>query len=98
MRIAASVGTGKLEPLKLRSWNFSLAASLACSAFSANAAGAGADHFVTAAMRTDDVHEHISKRLLHSVGMAAAVAHYLRRAIVRRMTYDYVDQLLFACP
>jgi len=55
-----------------------LAASLASSAFSANAASAGTDHFVTAAMRTDDVHEHISKRLLHSVGMAAAVAHYLR--------------------
>ena len=76
MRIAASVGTGKLEPLKLRSWNFSLAASLARAALGANAAGASANHLVAAAMRTDDIHEHISKRLLHPFGMAAAVAHY----------------------
>src|SRR5438093_689723 len=72
MRMAAWVAAAKLGAVEASP----LAASLACAAFSANAAGAGADHLVAAAMRTDDVHEHVSKRLLHPFGVAAAVAHY----------------------
>ena len=73
-----------------------LAASLARSAFRANAARAGPDHFVAAAMRTDNVHEHVAERFLHAIGVAAAVGRYLRRTIVSRMARDYIDQFLFS--
>ena len=49
-------------------------------------------------MRTDDVHEHVAERFLDATGVAAAVAHHLRLAVVRRMTGDHVDQLFFASP
>ena len=57
---------------------FGSAAALARSTLGANAAGAGSDDFVAAAMRADDVHEHVAERFLHAVGMTAAVAHHLR--------------------
>ena len=40
------------------------AASLARATFGADAAGAGADDFVAAAMRTGDVHEHVAERFM----------------------------------
>src|ERR1700720_4243193 len=52
--------------------------SLTRSAFRADAACARPNHFVTAAMRTDDVHEHGSECFLHAIGVAAAIWCHLR--------------------
>src|SRR5437660_10985368 len=75
-----------------------LATTLARPALCANTAGAGPDHFVATAMRTDDVHEHVPERFLHAIGMTLAIARYLRLAVVRRMARDHVDQFFFAGP
>ena len=75
-----------------------LATSLACAAFGANPAGAGPDNLIAAAMRTDDVHEHVAERFLDATGVAASVAHHLRLALIRRMIGDHVDQLFFTRP
>src|ERR1700736_7032815 len=66
------------------------AAALAGPALGAHSAGAGPDHFVAAAMRTDDVHEHVSERFLDAIGVTAAVRRNLGFAIVGRMARDYV--------
>src|SRR5467141_1005399 len=73
-------------------------AALAGAALSAHSAGAGPNHFVAAAMRTDDVHKHVPERFLHAVSMTAAIAQNLRPAVVRRVTRDHVDQFSFAGP
>src|SRR5713101_7073577 len=75
-----------------------LAASLARSAFRADAARASANHFVAAANRTDAIHEHAAERFFHAFGVAAAVAPELPRArgIIRRIVRDHVDQFLLA--
>src|ERR1700682_4637849 len=53
--------------------------SLTRSAFRADAARARPNHFVTATMRTHNVHEHGAKRSLHSIRVAAAIWCHLRR-------------------
>ena len=73
-----------------------LAASLTRSAFSANAARASPNDFVTAAVRTDDVHEHVAECFLHAIGVTAPIRCHLRRAVVWRMTRDYVDEFLLS--
>jgi hypothetical protein len=71
------------------------ATALTGSALGANPAGTGPDHFVAATMRTDDVHEHVSERFLHAIGVTVAIARYLRLPVVRRMACDHIDQFLF---
>src|SRR5579864_7299272 len=72
------------------------AAALASAAFGADAAGAGTDHFITAAMRADDVHEHVSKRFLNAIGVAAAVPANLRFAVIGRVAGDHIENFFFA--
>src|SRR5207245_4625248 len=76
----------------------SLTAALACAALGADAARASANYFVAAAMRTDDIHEHVPECFLDTIGVTAAVAQHLRLAVVRRMARDHVDQFFFAGP
>ena len=64
------------------------AAALARAAFRANAAGAGADHLVAAAMRAGDVHEHVAERFCYTLGVGVAVAGRRRTAFVRRVIRD----------
>src|SRR6266699_3691368 len=75
-----------------------LAASLARSAFRADAAGPGANHFVATADRADDIHEHAAERFLHAFRVAAPVAPELSRArgIIRQIARDHVDQFFLA--
>ena len=75
-----------------------LATSLARAAFGANSARAGPDDLIAAAMRTNNVHEHVPQRLLHAIGVAAAVTDHLWLTIVRRMARDHVDQFISAGP
>src|SRR5437870_3024981 len=72
------------------------ATTLAGAALGADAAGAGADDFVAAAVRADDVHEHVAERFLDAIGVAAAVSDHLRFAVVRRMARDHVEDFFFA--
>src|SRR5438128_9807674 len=74
------------------------AAALTRAALGANTAGAGSDHFVTAAVRTNNVHEHVAERFLHAIGMTLAIPRYLRLTVVRRMARNHVDQFFFARP
>ena len=71
-------------------------AALAGAAFGADAAGAGPDNFVAAAMRTNYVHEHVPKRFLDTIGVAVAVSSNLRFAVVRRVTYDHIEDFFLA--
>jgi predicted nuclease with TOPRIM domain len=71
---------------------FALTASLARTALGADAASAGADHFVASTMRADDVHEHIAERFFHPLRMSVARAEYFRVAFARRIVRDHIDQ------
>src|SRR5262249_26906769 len=73
------------------------AAALARAAFGANTAGTGADHFIAAAMRADDVHEHVPERFLHAIGVTAAVSDNPWFAIVWCVTRNHVENFFFAC-
>src|SRR5947209_2842070 len=68
-------------------------AALARATLGAHSACARADHFITAAMRADDVHEHVSERFLDAIGVAVTVPGDLRFAIVRRVTRVYIENL-----
>ena len=70
--------------------------SLAGSAFRANAAGAGAHDFVAAAMRADDVHEHVPDHFLHPICVGMPIAACVRLAFVRGMARDDIDQFLLS--
>src|SRR2546421_5017204 len=58
------------------------AAALARAALGADAAGAGAHYLVAAAMRANDVHEHVAEHLLHSIRVGVPVAAYVRLTFV----------------
>src|SRR5205814_5483873 len=75
-----------------------LTAALACPAFSADAAGTGTDHFIAAANRAHDVHEHVPKCFLDPFGVAMTVARELRRAVIWDVVCDHVDQFFLAGP
>src|ERR671937_37379 len=68
-----------------------LTTALACSAFRADTAGAGADDFVAAAMRTDDVHEHVAERFLDATGVAAPISDDLSFTVARCVARDHVE-------
>ena len=72
-----------------------LAASLARAAFGANPARASPDDLIAAAMRTDDVHEHVAERFLYPIGVAGTVRSRLRIAFVRKIARHDIDQLSF---
>src|SRR5207237_4787818 len=75
-----------------------LAAPLARPALGTNTAGTGPNHFVAAAMRADNVHEHVPERFLDAVSVAAPVSGDLRFAVVWRVTRDHIQNFFFAGP
>src|SRR2546423_9031508 len=69
----------------------SLTTALTGAALGANAAGAGADDLVAAAMRADDVHEHVAEHFLYAIRVGVPVAAYVRLTFVRSMARNDVD-------
>src|SRR5256885_6869882 len=74
------------------------ATALARAALGANSARARPDYFVAAAMRTDDVHEHVSEGFLDAISVTVTVTRYLRFPVVGGMARDHVDQFISAGP
>ena len=73
-----------------------LATSLARPALGADATGAGANHLVTTAMGTDDVHEHITERFFHPLCVGVAAGYDFRAAFARGIARDHIDQFFFS--
>ena len=73
-----------------------LAAALAGAALDANATRAGPDHFVTPAMRADDIHEHVPKRFLDTICVATPIAGDLGFTVIWCVTRDHIENFFFA--